>query len=66
MRIHPAVLVCAALLWIGPAAEGADHLALQEEHLEFGAVTQNRVCGPPDTLCLSAPLSEGGAGPYCR
>lgn len=101
MRIHPAVLVCLALSWIGPPAGGDEgqfyvtaklakasverqlelgpldtfaededgwsagvgysfgpHLALQAEYLDLGAVTQTRLCGPPDTLCLSLPPLE--------
>lgn len=34
------------------------NLALQVENLALGAVTQTRICGPPETLCLSAPPLE--------
>lgn len=34
------------------------HLALQAEYLALGAINQTRVCGPPESLCLSAPPLE--------
>lgn len=34
------------------------HFGAQAEYLDFGSTVQTRVCGPPESLCLSAPPLE--------